>query len=211
MRERRIILEVQDKLCRLQEEVLAAFVSSAALSLRKMAGLGVIAACLVLGHTQRVAAQAGMTGHSMGMQDEVPPDQLPAPLNLSGTGNVHIPITATPEAQTWFNQGLNLFHDFWDYESLRAFEQGVRVDPQCAIQEPAHDDVASLNTHDTPSFAGFWQGKDIEDRLALPLIGICARFRQHEAANTLIGTRVIPLAVLQERIMAGSKLMAQAD
>jgi tetratricopeptide (TPR) repeat protein len=74
-----------------------------------------------------------MTGHSMGMQDEVPPEKLPAPLKLSGTGNVHIQITATPEAQMWFNQGLNLFHDFWDYESLRAFEQGVRADPQCAM------------------------------------------------------------------------------
>ena len=69
----------------------------------------------------------------MSMQDEVPPEKLPAPLRVSGTGNVHIQITATPEAQIWFNQGLNLFHDFWDYESLRAFEQGVRADPQCAM------------------------------------------------------------------------------
>lgn len=33
----------------------------------------------------------------------------------------------------WFDQGLNLIHDFWDYESARAFEQSVRVDPQCAM------------------------------------------------------------------------------
>ena len=42
-------------------------------------------------------------------------------------------ITATPDAQIWFNQGLNLLHDFWDYESARAFEQGIRVDPHCAM------------------------------------------------------------------------------
>ena len=30
--------------------------------------------------------------------------------------------------------------------------------------------MASLNTHDTPTFAGFWQEKDIEDRLALGLL-----------------------------------------
>lgn len=42
-------------------------------------------------------------------------------------------ISATPEAQMWFNQGLNLLHDFWDYESARAFEQSVRVDPHCAM------------------------------------------------------------------------------
>jgi 4-alpha-glucanotransferase len=46
----------------------------------------------------------------------------------------------------------------------------VTADPQHALQEPARDDVASVNTHDTPTFAGFWQGKDIEDRLALGLL-----------------------------------------
>lgn len=72
---------------------------------------------------------------SMGMetQDETPPGALPVPLKMTGIGNVHMRITATPEAQMWFNQGLNLLHDFWDYESARAFEQSVRVDPQCAM------------------------------------------------------------------------------
>lgn len=46
----------------------------------------------------------------------------------------------------------------------------VTANPQRALQEPAHDDVVSLNTHDTPTFAGFWEGKDIEDRLALQLL-----------------------------------------
>ncbi|GAC1418669.1 MAG: tetratricopeptide repeat protein [Acidobacteriaceae bacterium] len=33
----------------------------------------------------------------------------------------------------WFTQGLNLFHDFWDYESSKAFEESVRADPTCAM------------------------------------------------------------------------------
>ena len=33
----------------------------------------------------------------------------------------------------WFDQGLNLLHDFWDHESARAFEQSIRVDPKCAM------------------------------------------------------------------------------
>jgi tetratricopeptide (TPR) repeat protein len=69
----------------------------------------------------------------MGTQEEVAPDKLPVPQKMTGIGNVHIKITATPEAQAWFDQGLNLYHDFWDYESARAFEQGVRVDSQCAM------------------------------------------------------------------------------
>jgi tetratricopeptide (TPR) repeat protein len=74
-----------------------------------------------------------MAGHVMEMRDEIPPEKLPSPVRISGIGNAHMEITATPEAQMWFNQGLNLLHDFWDYESARAFEQGVRADPQCAM------------------------------------------------------------------------------
>ena len=85
----------------------------------------------------QASAQSGSTTpvhcHSLGTQDEIPPDKLPVPQKLSGIGNVHIKITASPEAQMWFDQGLNLYHDFWEYESLRAFQQGVRVDPQCAM------------------------------------------------------------------------------
>lgn len=69
----------------------------------------------------------------MGVRDVTPPSELPAPGKLTGIGNVHIRITASPEAQMWFDQGLNLLHDFWDYESARAFEQAVRVDPNCAM------------------------------------------------------------------------------
>jgi 4-alpha-glucanotransferase len=34
---------------------------------------------------------------------------------------------------------------------------------------PSHT-VASLNTHDTPTFMGFWRGADIQDRVALGLL-----------------------------------------
>src|SRR5215471_14679942 len=78
-------------------------------------------------------AQMNMAGHAMEMQDEIPPEKLPPPVRISGIGNCHMQITATPEAQMWFDQGLNLLHDFWDYESARAFQQAVRVDPQCAM------------------------------------------------------------------------------
>ena len=67
------------------------------------------------------------------MRPVPPPDQLPAPVRMTGIGNAHIAITGTPEAQAWFDQGLNLMHDFWDYESVKAFEQSVRVDPNCAM------------------------------------------------------------------------------
>jgi len=79
-------------------------------------------------------AQMTMAGHDMGEMKEVPPpEMLPVPLKMTRIGNSHLAITATPEAQVWFDQGLNLLHDFWDYESEKAFEQGIRVDPNCAM------------------------------------------------------------------------------
>ena len=73
--------------------------------------------------------------HTAGMQMKTlpAPDSLPPPVKMTGIGNSHLAITAPPEAQAWFDQGLTLLHDFWDYESERAFEQGVRVDPKCAM------------------------------------------------------------------------------
>jgi hypothetical protein len=52
---------------------------------------------------------------------------------MTGIGNAHLKITANPGAQIWFDQGLNLIHDYSDYESARAFEQSIRVDPKCAM------------------------------------------------------------------------------
>ena len=46
----------------------------------------------------------------------------------------------------------------------------VNGDPNRAFDTtPAHV-IASLNTHDTPTFMGFWQEKDIDDRVALGLL-----------------------------------------
>jgi tetratricopeptide (TPR) repeat protein len=63
-----------------------------------------------------------------------PAEPLPPPQHMTGIGNSSIEIsTPNPEAKIWFTQGLNLLHDFWDYESSRAFEQSVKADLNCAM------------------------------------------------------------------------------
>jgi tetratricopeptide (TPR) repeat protein len=93
----------------------------------------VLASALVLG----CPTQWAQSGAAMPAMDDMkpvpPPDQLPAPIKMSGIGNSHITIKATPEAQQWFDQGLSLLHDFWDYESAKAFEEAIRKDPNCAM------------------------------------------------------------------------------
>lgn len=60
--------------------------------------------------------------------------KLPAPQHIDGLGSGHITITTkSPEAQRWFDQGLAALHCFWDYEAMRAFEQALRLDPDCAM------------------------------------------------------------------------------
>jgi len=80
-------------------------------------------------------SQAQMACHDMGVATApTPPQKLPTPLRMTGIGNGHIAITTSiPEVQIWFDQGLNLQHDFWDYESAKAFQQAVRLDPNCAM------------------------------------------------------------------------------
>lgn len=48
------------------------------------------------------------------------------------------------------------------------FAMPARVGDEMGLPEAAH--VASLNTHDTPTFAGFWRATDIADKRALGLI-----------------------------------------
>jgi len=91
-----------------------------------------LGAAMVLVLVPGAAVAQAMAGMDMG--GSTPPDKLPPPITIDGLGNSSMAITtASPEAQKWFNQGLNAFHDFWDYESARAFEQGVRLDPNCAM------------------------------------------------------------------------------
>jgi hypothetical protein len=101
---------------------------------RSIPGIRVILiAALALTLVPAVALAQKPMCHAMGTRDMISPDKLPAPEKLTGIGNVHLKITASPEVQQWFDQGLNLYYDFWDYESARAFQQSVRIDPNCAM------------------------------------------------------------------------------
>ena len=46
----------------------------------------------------------------------------------------------------------------------------LRPDPRKALRPPPRDFIASMNTHDMPTFASYWNGLDIRDRADLGLI-----------------------------------------
>jgi 4-alpha-glucanotransferase len=57
------------------------------------------------------------------------------------------------------------------------------ADPERAMED-GRGTVASLNTHDTPTFAGFWREDDIQDRIALGLLSPAdAQIQRQERAT----------------------------
>lgn len=50
-----------------------------------------------------------------------------------GLGTLRRPITASPEAQSWFDQGLRLTYAFNHDEAARSFARGAEIDPSCAM------------------------------------------------------------------------------
>jgi len=53
---------------------------------------------------------------------------------------------------------------------MRVGQFSVHTDPQKAFEEIPAKTIVSLNTHDTPTFSGFWNGSDIQDRIDLGLL-----------------------------------------
>jgi tetratricopeptide (TPR) repeat protein len=61
------------------------------------------------------------------------PDTRPVPL-VAGLGNAnHIIRTSSPEAQQYFNQGMNYLFAFNHEEAARSFERAAQIDPQAAM------------------------------------------------------------------------------
>jgi 4-alpha-glucanotransferase len=72
----------------------------------------------------------------------------------------------------------------------------MEPDPKNAVHAPVPGVVASMNTHDTPTFSGFWRGLDIEDCLAM---GLFDEEGAQEARERRVGTREAVVAFLREK------------
>lgn len=57
----------------------------------------------------------------------------PGAPGFTGLGDHHMPITALPEAQKFFDQGIKLTFGFNHAEAVRSFRQAARIDGNCAM------------------------------------------------------------------------------
>ena len=98
------------------------------LLLSAMAGLSFF--CLVA--TQSACGQTGHEGHQAG---PVPREILERPVPLrQGIGSIHEAVsTASPEAQSFYDQGLAYLHSYVWIEAARSFHQALRLDPKLAM------------------------------------------------------------------------------
>lgn len=82
-----------------------------------LAALLLVAAPVLAQHEHDMA---GMTGAS-------------TPPLYSDLGSWTHKVSATPEAQKYFDQGLRLYYGFNHAEAIRAFREAARLDPACAM------------------------------------------------------------------------------
>ena len=101
--------------------------------MRNASGLA-IAIAIVQGLASPVAAQPPVDPPACHAGASSTVATLPPPSLMSGIGTSHLRITtASPKAQRYFDQGLNLLHAFWDTEAYRAFKEAARIDPDAAM------------------------------------------------------------------------------
>lgn len=92
---------------------------------------------LVLGFAALLCANASAQNAVMSRHDHMAGSmyrELAPPPLMQGIGNANLKITTNSDAaQAYFNQGLRLLHDFWDFEAYRAFKEAARLDPSAAM------------------------------------------------------------------------------
>jgi len=90
---------------------------------------------------------------------------------------------------------------------------GMYVLPFHYERPPTEHQVASLNTHDMPTFAGFWDGLDLEDRLDLGLISSLdgVQAEREQARRGLASAVGAAGSSGDEVLQAGLEFLARSD
>jgi 4-alpha-glucanotransferase len=102
-----------------------------------------------------------------GLYVHYPADELYAVANLeSHRHKVQIVGENLGTVPDYINQAMKRRN----FSGMYVGQFGVSSDPQHAISALSPNAIVSLNTHDTATFAGFWSGWDIEERVRLGLL-----------------------------------------
>jgi 4-alpha-glucanotransferase len=73
-----------------------------------------------------------------------------------------------------------------NFHRMYVLHYELATEPQKGLHPVPHSSVASLNTHDMPPFAAFWQGSDIEERRQLGLLNRAGAARERQTRQYTI-------------------------
>jgi 4-alpha-glucanotransferase len=96
-------------------------------------------------------------------------------------------------------------------QQMYLMQYALRPDPKRPMKPIPSGSVASLNSHDTPLFAAFWQELDIEDRLALGLLdarGAAQERKARRERKTALKTFLDKKGPLSQRQRTESALLS---
>ena len=97
-----------------------------------------LAALALLAVPTQAAVEPGLmaVGYICGAEQAVLASGPRPAVMLQGVGNGGMQAdTTNPQAQAWFDEGLNLYHAFNHNEARDAFARAAALDPQCALCE----------------------------------------------------------------------------
>lgn len=100
---------------------------------------------------------------------------------MKGIGNVHFPVTTSkPEAQKFFDQGINYLYSFSWFESERAFRTAAKLDPDCAM---AYWGMAMADSTRGKEFLKFAQDREskVTDRERRYIDALAITFKDGDA------------------------------
>ena len=128
-----------------------------------------ICSCMILmvfaSTSVQIGAQDDHAGHAP--SEPVPREILDRPVPLrTGIGTVHeTASTSSPEAQSFYDQGLAYLHSFVWIEAIRSFHQALRADPNLAMAYLGLAD-AYVGLHDPATArAAFERASSFEKKL----------------------------------------------
>jgi tetratricopeptide (TPR) repeat protein len=97
----------------------------------------------------------------------VPREILERPVPLRpGIGNLHEQVTtSSPEAQKFYDQGLDYLHDFDWIEAARSFHQALRLDPSMAMAYVGLSDDYVAMADDAAARASLEKAQSLADKV----------------------------------------------
>src|SRR2546428_2163238 len=93
-----------------------------------------LTACKTAEAEKKTEAPASPAGVTEAKPAEAPaPPAVPAPPVFEDLGAWHHPVQASPQAQTYFDQGLRLMFAFNHEQAIKAFQHAAEIDPKCVM------------------------------------------------------------------------------